>query len=94
MRVLQRHLKLFLFVFIAMASYSTYGQGNTILLHGKIRSQNNTVSDILVVNLITKKSTITDAKGFFSIEVRLRDSIKITAGSVFKKTNYCYRSHF
>lgn len=79
MYILQKHLKLLIFVFTVITSYSGYGQGNTIQLHGKITNSNNDVSEILIVNLNYNKSTITDSLGFFTIEVRSRDSLQFTA---------------
>lgn len=45
----------------------------------------NDVSNILVVNLNSKKSTITDTLGLFTIEVKLMDSIRFTAVQYLKK---------
>jgi hypothetical protein len=54
-------------------------QEQTKLLKGKVKSLNNDVSDLLIVNLNSKKSTITDSLGQFKIEVKLKDSLRITA---------------
>lgn len=56
-----------------------FSQEQTKLLKGKVKSLNNDVSDVLIVNLNSKKSTITDSLGLFKIEVKLKDSLRITA---------------
>ena len=66
----------FLFSFV---SYTGFCQNNTTILKGKIASLNNDVSNVLIVNLNAKKSTITDSLGLFSIDVQLQDSLRITA---------------
>jgi len=74
---LQKHIK-FLPLVLALTSFSGFGQQSTTL-NGKINNSKNDVSNILVVNLNSKKSTITDSLGLFTIEVKLRDSLRITA---------------
>ncbi|APQ18632.1 hypothetical protein A9200_14580 [Maribacter hydrothermalis] len=54
-------------------------QDSTTLLNGSVKSPNNEVSDILIVNLNSKISTITDSLGRFSITVKLKDIIRFTA---------------
>lgn len=56
-----------------------YGQENIVELTGIVTSPNNTVSNILVVNINSKKSTIIDIKGVFSIEVKLQDTLQFSA---------------
>lgn len=56
-----------------------FSQEQTKLLKGKAKSLNNDVSEVLIVNLNSKKSTITDSLGLFKIEVKLKDSLRITA---------------
>lgn len=73
---MKKHLKLLIFF---IASYCGYSQVNTIQLDGKVTNPDNDVSDILIVNLNSKKSTITDSLGVFTIEVKLSDSIQFTA---------------
>ena len=62
-----------------------YSQENVVELTGIITNPNYTVSDILVVNINSKKSTITDIKGFFSIEVKLQDTLQFSAVNYRKK---------
>lgn len=49
------------------------------MIKGQVQNLTNDVTNVLVVNLNSKKSTITDSLGFFSIEAKLRDSIRFTA---------------
>jgi len=60
-------------------SFTGFSQENERLLNGRVKSVKNDVSNILIVNLNSKKSTITDSLGVFSIEVKLRDSLRFTA---------------
>lgn len=74
-----KYLKFLLLLFIVLISSNAYSQKNRTLLNGKIKSNKNDVSNILIVNLNSEKSTITDSLGLFTIEVKLRDSLRITA---------------
>lgn len=49
------------------------------VLEGRIQSPNGEVADVYVVNTNTKKSTITDKEGYFSIQVSLRDTLVFSA---------------
>ncbi len=64
---------------IALASFAGFSQEKATLLTGRVKSLNNDVSNILIVNLNSKKSTITNSIGNFTITVRSRDSILFTA---------------
>lgn len=66
-------------LFIPLTCYTGFSQENTTLLNGRVKSLNNDVSNVLIVNLNSKRSTITDTLGFFTIEVELRDFIRFTA---------------
>jgi len=48
-------------------------------MRGQVQNLTNDVTSVLVVNLNSKKSTITDSLGLFSIEVKLKDTIRFTA---------------
>jgi len=72
---LQKYLS-FLMLLTTLLGFS---QEQTKLLNGKVKNLNNDVSDVLIVNLNSKKSTITDSLGQFKIEVKLKDSLRITA---------------
>ena len=76
---MQRHLRFLLLVLIVLNSFTGFSQENERLLNGRVKSVKNDVSNILIVNLNSKKSTITDSLGVFSIEVKLRDSLRFTA---------------
>lgn len=74
---MERHLlKLFILVF---TSFSGFSQEKSKFLEGNVRSHENDVSNILIVNLNSKKSTITDSLGAFTIEVKLKDSLEVSA---------------
>lgn len=62
-----------------LTSFSGIGQEQPRLLKGRAKSLSNDVSDVLIVNLNSRKSTITDSLGLFVIEVKLKDSLRITA---------------
>ncbi|WP_396635019.1 hypothetical protein [Maribacter sp. R86514] len=83
-----------LFILIAvLASFLGFGQDNTTLLKGKVSSSKNDVSNVLIVNLNSNKSTITDSLGIFSIEVKLKDSVRITAVQYLPKEIVISESH-
>ena len=65
--------------YIFLNPNSSFGQEKIITLRGKVQNLSNDVSNVLVVNLNSKKSTITDSVGLFSIAVRLRDTVRFTA---------------
>ncbi|MDB2606857.1 carboxypeptidase-like regulatory domain-containing protein [Zobellia sp.] len=69
----------FLLLVIVLTSFSGFSQETSILLNGRIHSDDNDVSNILIVNLNSQHSTITDSLGFFSLGVKLRDTLSITA---------------
>lgn len=69
----------FFFTLLAISSFSGFGQEITTALEGRVKSLRNDVSNILIVNLNSKESTITDNLGQFTIEVRLKDTLQITA---------------
>lgn len=86
--------KHYIFLFAAvLASFLGFGQDNAILLKGKVTSSKNDISNVLVVNLNSKKSTITDSLGLFSIEVKLKDSLRIRAVQYLPKDIVISKSH-
>jgi len=64
---------------IVLFSIIGYSQNDIIELTGLVKNSNIKTSNILIINLNSKESTITDDTGKFSIEVKLRDIIKFTA---------------
>ncbi|WP_214612025.1 carboxypeptidase-like regulatory domain-containing protein [Zobellia barbeyronii] len=82
---MQQHLRLLLLLSTVLISYNGMSQKNTTLLNGIVKSAENDVSNVLIVNLNSKESTITDSSGLFTIEVRLRDSLRIMAVQYLKK---------
>lgn len=73
-------------LFITFISHDASSQNETKFVNGKVKSAKNDVSNILIINLNSKNSTITDALGLFTIEVNLRDSIRFTAVQYLPKT--------
>ncbi len=67
-----------LILFLSVSS-SAFGQKKTIQLKGKVQNLTNDVSDVLVVNLSTEESTITNTEGFFTLEAKAGDTIQFTA---------------
>ncbi|WKX77236.1 hypothetical protein [Zobellia laminariae] len=82
---MQQHSRLLLLLSTVLISYNGMSQKNTTLLNGIVKSAENDVSNVLIVNLNSKESTITDSSGLFTIEVRLRDSLRIMAVQYLKK---------
>ena len=76
---MQKYLRLLLLLFIVSTSFTGLGQKHTTVLNGSVKSFKNDVSNILVVNLNSRKSTITDSLGLFAITVKLRDTLRISA---------------
>lgn len=56
-----------------------YSQDNITELTGRVKSSNTEASNILIINLNSRESTITNTKGEFNIEVKLKDIIKFIA---------------
>ncbi len=75
----KKHLRLLVLLFISLTSHTVFSQEKAKYINGRVKSLNNDVSNILIINLNSKKSTITDTLGLFTIEVKLRDSIRFTA---------------
>lgn len=68
-----------IFILVALASSVGYGQKSPTQLKGKIINSNIEVSNVLIINLNSKKSTITDSLGFFTIEAKVKDVIRISS---------------
>ena len=62
-----------------MISSNVFSQKKTTTINGITKSAKNDVSNILIINLNSKESTITDSLGLFTIEVKLKDSLRFTA---------------
>ena len=62
-----------------LSAYLGFGQENRKAIQGKVKNLENDVSNVLIVNLHSKQSTISDSLGIFSIDVKLNDSLQITA---------------
>ncbi|CAM4338348.1 hypothetical protein [Zobellia nedashkovskayae] len=67
------------FLFVLLNANSCFSQDKTKLLKGKVQNAANEIRDVLVVNLDSKKSTITDSLGLFTIEVKLGDIVRVSA---------------
>ncbi|ADV50578.1 hypothetical protein Celal_3312 [Cellulophaga algicola DSM 14237] len=67
-----------------LISVNTYSQ-KEISLKGQVLNSENEISDILVINLNSSKTTITDYKGGFVIEVKLNDTLQLRAFQFISK---------
>ena len=76
----------FLHVLLLFTLSIGFCQESPIVLNGQTKSFQNDVSNILVVNLNSRESTITDSLGLFSIKAKLRDSIQFNAIQFLRKT--------
>ncbi len=79
MEILQKPVSIFLLLMILLTTQIAFSQNSFKTLNGRVKSLNNDVADVLIINLNTKRATITDAEGFFTIKVKLKDSIRFTA---------------
>lgn len=76
---MKKYLALLIFLLTVIASYSGHAQGNTTQLKGRVINPKNDTSDVLIINLNSKESTITDSLGLFTMKVKLRDSLRFSA---------------
>ncbi len=76
---MQKHLRFLLLLLIPLISYNGFSQKKRTLLKGIAKSNENDVSNVLIINLNSRESTITDSLGLFNIEVKLRDSLQFSA---------------
>ncbi|WP_209406336.1 hypothetical protein [Pseudozobellia sp. WGM2] len=82
---LKVYLSICCFLFIFLRPDDSVAQEENISLIGKVQSLAEDVSNVLVVNLNSQKSTITDSLGFFKIEVKLNDLIQFSSVQYLKK---------
>ncbi|MCG2461210.1 carboxypeptidase-like regulatory domain-containing protein [Flavobacteriaceae bacterium F89] len=73
----QRHIVFFLGVLLFPVLL--HGQNFTQKLAGRVQNPDRQVSDVYVVNINNKKSTITDTNGYFTIPVRFQDTLIFSA---------------
>lgn len=69
--------KRFAIILILSISFSMVAQDESRILRGKVKSINNDISDILIINKNSKNSTISDSLGQFSIDIKLMDTILV-----------------
>ncbi len=74
-------LACFLFVCVMVNSQTFFSHS----LEGKVVSETKDVADVHVLNITTKKATITNAYGYFSIPIKLNDTILFSAVQFKKK---------
>ena len=67
------------FLYVILNLNFCFGQENAIQLKGKVQSLSNDVLDVFIINKNSKKATITDSLGQFTMEVKLRDSLRFTS---------------
>lgn len=76
---MQERSRFLLPLFITFTSCTLFGQQKAESIHGRVNNLNNDVSNVLIINLNSRRSTISDSLGLFTIEAELRDSIRFTA---------------
>lgn len=81
-----RKYLIFLLLCSTLTSFSGFSQENPTRIKGRVESLKNDVSSILIVNLNSKESTITDSLGLFTMEVKLRDLLQFSAVQFHLKT--------
>lgn len=59
-------------------------------MEGKVYSKDGDVAATHVLNITSKRATITNISGFFAIQVQLNDTLVFSAVQ-FKKNNWWYR---
>ncbi len=75
-------------LFITLISFSAFSSAQTFFskkLQGKVYSTDGDVAATHVLNTTTKKATITDLDGFFSIQANLNDTLVFSAVQYKKK---------
>ena len=70
---------------ITFSSCTLFGQQKAENINGKVNSTNNDISNVLIINLNSKRSTITDSLGLFTIEAKLGDLIRFAAVQYLSK---------
>lgn len=82
-----------LLLFLLISSATIVAQtGEFEKLEGRVTSDDGDVAATHVLNLTTKRATITDSYGFFAIGVRLSDTLEFSAVQYKKKTVIISRS--
>lgn len=76
---MQNRLRLLLATALLLASYMGCSQNFRTPLKGTVASLKNDVADVLIINLNSKKSTITDSLGLFTIAVKPNDIIRFSS---------------
>ncbi|MFS4469521.1 carboxypeptidase-like regulatory domain-containing protein [Maribacter sp. 2210JD10-5] len=75
----------FLFIFLNLSFLGTAQSVTVKYLEGRVISKDGDVAATHVLNTTTQKATITDINGFFSIRVRLMDTLVFSAVQFKKK---------
>ncbi len=78
-------LQKLVFVSVITAVASTSCAQESVSLNGRVYSESGDVSATHVLNTSTNRATITDADGFFDIDVRLNDTLVFSAVQYKKK---------
>ena len=75
-----------LLIFLLLSSVAVVAQiGESKNLEGRVYSDDGDVAATHVLNLTTKRATITDVNGFFTITVHLLDTLEFSAIQYKKK---------
>tara|TARA_R110002051_G_scaffold43769_1_gene89321 strand:+ start:7162 stop:7935 length:774 start_codon:yes stop_codon:yes gene_type:complete len=75
----------FLIIFLLLSAASVAQIGESKNLEGKVYSDDGDVAATHVLNLTTKRATITDVNGFFTISVNMLDTLEFSAIQYKKK---------
>ncbi|WP_271765457.1 carboxypeptidase-like regulatory domain-containing protein [Aquimarina algiphila] len=74
-----RLFKIFGLLLVSLTSSIGCAQEHVEELIGKVQSLNHDISNVLIINLNNKKTTITNAKGLFKLEVNVNDTLQFSA---------------
>ena len=82
-----KFFRLFLLITVLFLNCNLFSQITTITIHGKLISDENSTSNVDVVNLVNKESTVSNSAGEFFIKVDVGDLL-IISGRNFEYKRY------
>lgn len=84
--MVKKIIKYFVFLFILIIHYNSFAQKDRTLIKGILyNSATEPIKNAHIVNLTTKKGTISNVNGTFNIEVKIGDWIEISNIQYFTK---------
>ncbi len=78
-------LRIFIVSLTLLTTLISHGQEKTMELSGIVQHKNKNIADVLIINLNSKQATITNTKGYFMIETKLKDTLLFSAVQYIKK---------